>query len=162
MIAEIDYGATETRQFQLYNQGIPFDVSGYTVEVLVLLVGGPVWAASTAYALGDIVRPTIGNGHLYQVTIDGTSDVTEPAWPGGQGTPAGTVLDGSVEWTDITPTASVVTAATGIVEIDGLELLPRDTSYRVRYRVTDGGGEFGYVPDKNRYDVWRVQDVMAH
>ena len=162
MIAEIDYGATDLRRFQLLSNGAPFNYSGYTVDVQVLLIGGPVWAASTAYAVGDLVRATIGNGQVYQCTIAGTSDVTEPAWPGGQGTPGGTVLDGTAEWTDITPIAVPVTPATGELDIDGLEMLPRDTSYRVRYKITAGTGDFGYIPDKNRYDVWRVQDVMAH
>src|SRR5262245_48422942 len=34
---------------------------------------GTQWAASTAYAVGDIVRPTSGNGHLFRATVAGTS-----------------------------------------------------------------------------------------
>lgn len=41
----------------------------------------PEWAASTAYAVGDKVYPTVRNGHVYEVTVAGTSDTSEPTWP---------------------------------------------------------------------------------
>lgn len=58
----------------------------------------PVWAASTAYALDDIVQPTVGSMLRYQVTTAGTSGAAEPAWPTIMG---GTVTDGTVTWTCI-------------------------------------------------------------
>lgn len=40
------------------------------------------WSASTAYAVGDRVYPTVRNGFVYEVTAsDGTSGTTEPTWP---------------------------------------------------------------------------------
>lgn len=54
------------------------------------------WAASTAYALGDVRRPTTRNGFSYEVTTAGTSGTAEPAWPTVE---AGTVTDGTVVWT---------------------------------------------------------------
>lgn len=54
------------------------------------------WTASTAYSLGDAVRPTTRNGFNYECTVAGTSDSVEPTWP----TTAGlTVVDGTVTWT---------------------------------------------------------------
>lgn len=55
------------------------------------------WAASTAYSLGDTVRPTTPDGFRYEVTTAGTSAGTEPTWPGA--TIGSTVSDGTVVWT---------------------------------------------------------------
>lgn len=38
------------------------------------------WAASTTYAVGDIVRPTTWNHRLFQCVVAGTSGATEPTW----------------------------------------------------------------------------------
>ena len=54
------------------------------------------WAASTAYSLGDVVRPTTRNGFNYECTTAGTSDASEPSWPT---TPGNTVNDGTAVWT---------------------------------------------------------------
>jgi hypothetical protein len=161
MIAEIDYGATEPRDFQLLDNGAAFNGSGYNVALELLQIGGLIWASSTAYVAGELVRPTVGNGHLYQCTVSGTTGTIEPVWPLTSGTPAGTVIDGTVTWQEITPTVDWQTQSAGIVRVSGLDVLPRDTSYRVRYLVTDGTGKTGPFPNKNRTDVWRVGAVMA-
>lgn len=54
------------------------------------------WAASTAYTLGRIVRPTTGNGFLYRSTGAGSSAASEPTWPT---TIGATVVDSGVTWT---------------------------------------------------------------
>lgn len=55
------------------------------------------WASSTAYALGDVVRPSTRNGFVYEATGAGTSGGTEPVlWPVVAGQ---TVVDGGVTWT---------------------------------------------------------------
>lgn len=58
------------------------------------------WAATTAYSLNDYRRPTAANanGHFYIVTSAGTSDGSEPTWPTSD---AGTVVDGTVTWTEV-------------------------------------------------------------
>ena len=38
-------------------------------------------ANSTAYVVGDIVRPSTGNGHLYMCIVAGTSAGSAPTWP---------------------------------------------------------------------------------
>ncbi len=55
------------------------------------------WAQSTAYTVGDIVKPTSVNGHYYRCTTAGISDATEPTWTTIIGN---TVTDGSVTWTE--------------------------------------------------------------
>jgi len=55
------------------------------------------WTLSTGYLLGDFVIPTVVNGHVYEATVAGTSDVTEPVFP----TDGSTVVDGTVTWLDI-------------------------------------------------------------
>ncbi len=39
------------------------------------------WIASTAYNYGDVIRPTIRNGHYFRCVQAGTSGATEPDWP---------------------------------------------------------------------------------
>ena len=59
----------------------------------------PAWVASTAYAMGNFVRPTAVNDaseFVYECTTAGTSGTTEPAWPTTDGA---TVADGTVTWT---------------------------------------------------------------
>ncbi len=58
--------------------------------------GATTWLASTAYALDDLVLPTVANGYYYKCTTAGTSGTTEPTWPTTEGA---TVTDGTVVWT---------------------------------------------------------------
>lgn len=54
------------------------------------------WAASTAYSLGDLRKPTTENGYIYKCTSAGTSGTTEPTWPTTIDT---TVVDSGATWT---------------------------------------------------------------
>lgn len=61
----------------------------------------PEWAASTAYAIGDIIQPLTAqnNGLVFKVTaVSGSSPYTshssEPTWP-----TSGTVTDNELTWT---------------------------------------------------------------
>lgn len=158
MIVDIDYGTTRPRVFQLNDNGAAFDGTGFAVALELLQIGGLVWHASTAYVVGDLVRPTEGNGRLYRVTVAGTSDVTEPTFPTVAG---GTVVDGTVTFEEMTPAVDWLSPAGGTVEVTGLEELPRDSSFRARYVVTDNFGESSPFPNKNRVDTWRVGAPMA-
>ena len=63
----------------------------------VRITAGQVWRASTVYALGVIVRPTVETGRMYVVTVAGTSGASEPSWPTGL---HGTAINGSVTFTE--------------------------------------------------------------
>ena len=65
-------------------------------------------AISTAYTLGAIVRPSAGNGFLYQAVVAGTSGGVAPTWPTVIGT---TVADGGVTWLNIGTAVTIFTAA---------------------------------------------------
>jgi hypothetical protein len=66
-------------------------------------------ANTTAYALGDIVRPSTGNGHLYRAIVAGTSAGAPPTFPTVSGQ---TVADGSVTWAEI---------GRGLVQLDAAD-----------------------------------------
>jgi hypothetical protein len=57
----------------------------------------PPWSASTAYAINDLIRPTVSNEYYnkcyYLASNTGTSGTTQPAW-----SETGTVTDGTVTW----------------------------------------------------------------
>lgn len=59
--------------------------------------GCAAWVTLIAYALGAWARKVTTNGHVYQVTVAGTSGASEPIWP----TDGGTVVDGTVTWKDM-------------------------------------------------------------
>lgn len=50
--------------------------------------------------------------------------------------------------------------AAGKVSVTGHGALPLGT-YLVRFKLTDSGGTFGYAPNKEFADVWRVVRVAA-
>lgn len=90
---------------------------------------GTARANTTAYAVGDIVRPATPNAHLYRCIIAGTSAGAPPTFPTVSGN---TVADGSVTWAEI---------GSGIIQIDAAD--PAITSatvsgirYAVIYRST--------------------------
>ena len=81
------------------DQFINGDGSSNKPEGLFKQLRGTVWAASTAYTLGQVVVPTTGkeNGAKYICTTAGTSHATtEPTWPTTEGA---TVTDNTVVWT---------------------------------------------------------------
>ena len=89
-------------------------------------VNPDAWSASTSYAIGSAVRPSVDrNGFTYQCTTAGTSGASEPVWP----TTAGqTVTDGSVVWTARTCRAvgNISMGASDFVKITGqLTIMPK-------------------------------------
>lgn len=62
----------------------------------------PDWQSLHVYIVGDLVRPTTPNSHVYRVTTAGTSGASEPTWPTSSG---GTVTNGSAVFTENGPDA---------------------------------------------------------
>ncbi len=66
------------------------------------------WAGSTAYSIGQIVRPSTGNGWLYMCVGAGSSGASAPSW----GTTFnGLTTDGTVTWLNIGSSIVVLSAA---------------------------------------------------
>lgn len=54
-----------------------------------------IWAADTAYGFGDVILPTVRNGHCYRCIQAGTSEASadnEPEWPVGM---SATITEGA-------------------------------------------------------------------
>lgn len=85
---------------------------------------GTQWAASTAFAAGDIVRPTTGNGFVYRAQVSGTTAGLQPTWPT---TIGDEVTDSGVTWTCI---------GRGVFAIDCADVSwPSATISGIRYAV---------------------------
>jgi len=54
-----------------------------------------MWVATTAYSVGDIVRPPTDNDFVYECTVGGTSGGSEPAW---ETTQDNTFSDNDITW----------------------------------------------------------------
>lgn len=54
------------------------------------------WGAAVAKVVGDIVVPTVGNGHVYYCLVAGDTGGSEPSWP----KDGSTVVDNEVTWID--------------------------------------------------------------
>lgn len=83
----------------------------------------PAWAASTAYQLGDIVRPTVANAHVYICVAAGTSGGAEPSW---STTTGANVADNTVTWLEI---------GRGYVKLDGDDVTWASSTITARYAV---------------------------
>jgi hypothetical protein len=57
--------------------------SGYGGEGYFALTTNDTWTATTAYAVGDWIGPTVANDRSYKCTTTGTSGGTEPTWSDG-------------------------------------------------------------------------------
>lgn len=164
MTHTIQQGASEPADFLITNDGEAIDGTGQDLALVITTDRGAavdtkvtVWAASTAYVKGDVVRPATATGQFYKcTTVAGTSDLAEPTFPTSTGA---TVVDNTVTWQETTPTAVWSDAPTGLVRVTGLEALPVG-EYAVRYKLTDGAGTFGYAPNGDDADVWDVVPVL--
>lgn len=83
-------------------QALPavWDMATNRLDPVSMKLAGQVFAANTAYSVGELICPTAvgGNGHTYSVTVAGTSG-TEPVWPT---TTGATVTSGGVTFKENT------------------------------------------------------------
>ena len=99
-------------------------LSSVTVS-LITAANATAWATGTAYKLGQLVRPTTANDHVYRCIVAGTSHgTTEPTWPTN---PGEDVTDNTAKWEeagscyikldfdDVTWSASTITARYAVV-----------------------------------------------
>lgn len=118
-------------------------------------------AATTAYALGDVVRPAAANGFLYRATTAGTTGAGLPTYPTVLGQ---TVVDGGVTWTcyalaitvfqcTSAPSWTLTTGVTGIRYCVITDTTPATAATRPLIAVKDfgtdqagGGGAFTINP----------------
>lgn len=63
------------------------------------------WAATTAFAFGEIVAPTVRMGHYFRVVVGGTTGATEPPW---SPYPRSYVYDGTVVLQEVGPDSSEI------------------------------------------------------
>jgi hypothetical protein len=88
-----------------------------------MLPDGPKWLSGDSYGSGDIIVPTVANGHYYKNTAaDGTAGGSEPTWP----TNGTSVADGSVTWEDQGVPPNL--ANTQGLEID-IDILSKDYNF---------------------------------
>lgn len=106
--------------------------SGYTAEGETLGTktltrvdssSATAWQASTAYSLGDIVRATTDNGHLFVCVQAGTSGGSEPTW----------VTDKLEDTTDNTVVWSEFGAA--YISIDSAQVQWTSSTITARYGI---------------------------
>lgn len=82
-------------------------LSGVGVAETTANSWGVAWAATTAYAVGQVVRPSATNGYIYRCAVAGTTGSTPPTWPTVFGQD---VTDGSVTWVNCGSSITVFTA----------------------------------------------------
>jgi len=113
---------TDTAQFlsDVVTSGVAVEASGsgYTAGGQALASKSVTYTAanswsvqranSTAYSVGDVVRPATGNGYVYQCIVAGTSGGSAPTWPT---TIGATVTDGGVTWANVGRGVLVIDAA---------------------------------------------------
>jgi hypothetical protein len=70
-------------------------LTGATITRTLANSWGTTWAAGATTLAGQIIRPTVGNGLVYQAAVAGVSAIAEPSWPT---TPGVCVTDGTTQW----------------------------------------------------------------
>jgi hypothetical protein len=71
---------------------------------------------TTAVTLGQTTVPAVHNGRMYKCTTAGTTGGTEPTWPVVDG---GTVVDGTVTWTEMRADFDSMSADLIATEVSG-------------------------------------------
>jgi|SRR6184192_1320886 len=72
---------------------------------------GTTAATSTAYTVGQVVKPSGGNGYVYRCAVAGTSGGIAPSWGTIVG---GATVDGGVTWENVGSGVITLSAAAGV------------------------------------------------
>jgi len=121
----------------------------------------PAWSASTAYAVNDLVRPTVNNGYYYTARTTGTSGTTQPTWPA-----SGTVTDGTVTWVPVQMTIcnQYTNGSLGNVQSDytaASPILDRTITLDATHNTAFNKFLFGWTTASGgatqRADVWKFR-----
>lgn len=105
-----------------------FNLSTSTVQGSIPFTGESAWLANTAYAPNQVVA---ANSLLWICVVGGTTGVTQPTWPTGQGQ---TVVDNTVTWALLGSWLAYFTSATASWN----PLSVTDVRYGVIYDQTTG------------------------
>ena len=118
----------------------------------------PAWSPTTAYTVGDYVRPTTSNKIRYRCANNGTSGASEPVWPTNGG---GVVGDNGMTWTaeSIEGTANFqfVTGHSGVASPDALDQRIYDSGIAID---NDWHNLWMLMVDSNNVEMW--VDSGAH
>lgn len=103
--------------------GYTQDSKTLTTTTVTTVQDGSATAAaiSTAYEVGDVVRPSAANGYVYRCVVAGTSSGTPPTWPTVVGQ---TVADGTVTW---------LNAGTAFIKLDAADVQWASSTITARY-----------------------------
>ena len=88
--------ATKAYVDDLVANGLTWHEAVKDKDITYPISSATAWAASTSYAVGDLVEPTTANGYFYKCTTAGTSGSSEPTW---STTIGATVTDNTAVWT---------------------------------------------------------------
>jgi hypothetical protein len=119
----------------------------------------PAWQASTAYVIGDIVQPTVGNTFIYKCVDAGTSAGSQPTWPvSGYGS---TVADGGVIWSLYAkhhPTTEIKLATTSI----GLDTAVAGASLSLGTSIDSGAENAAQIHIRVTNTVTTLSNNVGH
>jgi hypothetical protein len=104
-----------------YTQG-GIILSGKTALYTPANAWGQQWQPNTPYAVGQVVRPPVGNGLVFRCVAGGSSAAFQPSWP----SLGLTVTDGTATWQAI---------AAGAVQLSALNAQWQSYSGTLRYLV---------------------------
>lgn len=133
-------------------------VSGASITQIAANSWGATWTASTAYQLGQVVKPATPNGFIYMCVVAGTTGVSAPSFPTTKNL---TVVDSGVTWLCVGTSALKFTitapswASSSITAYKGVLYDTTDANNLICCQdfigapITSTNGTFTATPDAN-------------
>lgn len=113
-----------------------------TITLTAAASWATTWASATAYKVGDLVRPTVDNGHLYRCIVAGTSDGVQPTWPTVNGQ---TVVDNTATWAEFGTNVVVFDSADPSWTTSTIASARYGVMYKVRGGASSADELIGYL-----------------